>query len=82
MSSPQRVFARHAAVALDAYPDSETGDPVADLIADLGHWCDEQGLDFLDKAKRGISHWHAEQGELAGVAPLPAVRIRISAPRV
>lgn len=33
---------------------------VCDLIADLGHYCDGNGIDFIAAVRRGIGHWRAE----------------------
>jgi hypothetical protein len=40
---------------------------VGDLIADLGHYCDERGLDFDELVRRGVEHWRAELQ--AGASP-------------
>lgn len=40
-------------------PDDDAS-AIADLIADLGHLCDERELDFIDIIARGIGHWRAE----------------------
>ena len=32
-----------------------------DLIADFGHLCDVEGLDFVDIASTAISHWAVER---------------------
>jgi hypothetical protein len=58
-----------------------TGDEyaIADLICDLGHLAEQQGLDFLNEVGRGIGHWYAEQhaneGDILG--PYTAVDIII-----
>jgi hypothetical protein len=36
-------------------------DAVIDLIADLGHFCDREGLDFTDLVSRGTRHWEVER---------------------
>jgi hypothetical protein len=34
---------------------------IADLICDLGHLADENGLDFLSEVRRAIGHWYVER---------------------
>jgi hypothetical protein len=34
---------------------------IADLICDLGHLAEQQGLDFLDEVRRGVGRWYAER---------------------
>lgn len=53
-----------AAAALETFieqtgPDDDAS-IIADLVADLGHYCDTNHLDFIDIVARGIGHWHAE----------------------
>lgn len=36
-------------------------DNAADLIADLGHLCDREGLDFEAAVKRATINWRAER---------------------
>lgn len=60
--------------------DKLEDDPVSDLIADLGHWCDENDIDFLAAIQRGIGHWKAEtadQDDPNRIDIMPAVTVRI-----
>jgi hypothetical protein len=47
------VFQRHCRTSDDH--------AISDLICDLGHLAEEQGLDFLDEVRGAIGHWYAEQ---------------------
>lgn len=68
--------------ALQAYIDQTGTDDfegyaISDLIADLGHLCDQRGFDFLATIERGVGHWltekHPETHDPVGF--LPAVRV-------
>jgi len=50
---------------------------ICDLVANLGHYADEQGYDFLAAVRSGIGHWKAEAGDTANEDMLPAVSIII-----
>jgi hypothetical protein len=78
----RRNHAAWAATAVAVFQSyCRTGDEhaIADLICDLGHLAEQQGLDFLDEVRRGIGHWYAEQhaneGDILG--PDAAVEIII-----
>ena len=52
-----------AATAVEAYRDNME-DPAAiaaDMLADLRHYCDTNGLDFADCDRRGRDHYTNEQ---------------------
>ncbi len=60
-----KVFAKTTGAQL--WPEA-----IADLLCDLGHLCDRQGLDFNAVAARAIGIWRIEQEEPEGVsAPYP-----------
>ncbi len=40
------------------HPDADT---VRDLIADLGHWCDREGLDFTGSVIAALRNWRSER---------------------
>ncbi|MBU1210190.1 MAG: hypothetical protein KJ587_02835 [Alphaproteobacteria bacterium] len=68
-----------ARLALEAFAE-ETGaemisQALADLIADLGHLCDADGLDFLALASKAIGTWKIEQIEPDGISHPPEVSI-------
>lgn len=50
-----------ARAAITAYDPEDLETSIADLLADLGHFCDAAGLDFTALAQTGINHWAAEQ---------------------
>lgn len=55
--------AQWAEKAIQAFMD-ETGtdreDALADLLCNLHHWCDAEGLDFLKEYQRGMVHYAVE----------------------
>lgn len=76
MNASRALWAR---LALEAFAE-ETGaelieQALGDLIADLGHLCDEQGLDFLHLAARGIATWKIEQEDPEGLSAPPETLI-------
>jgi hypothetical protein len=60
----------------DASKDLETS--VADLIADIGHLCMLEQIDFLAAVNGGIRHWAAERVNPRGMHPGPTVEITIT----
>lgn len=57
--------ARWADAAVDAF-NTKTGtteyeEAIGDLIADLGHLAEREGLDFMALARRGIADWQIEK---------------------
>jgi hypothetical protein len=52
---------------------------IADLICDLGHLADQQGVNFLQEIERGVGHWHAERSRSHDLAASgqPHVQIRV-----
>lgn len=44
-------------------PEEEKGEAVGDLIANIGHYCDRNGLDFLPSVEAAISLWDVEKRE-------------------
>lgn len=55
--------ARAARYALGAFiqeKPTDEQDAVRDLIADLGHYCDEEGLDYTTELAAAERHWRAE----------------------
>lgn len=47
--------------------DSETN--LADLITDLGHHANEQGIDFRAVLRRAVANWYSEQTNPDGDGP-------------
>jgi hypothetical protein len=64
-------------------PDEERQEAVGDLIANIGHYCDRNGLDFMELAAAAISLWDVEKreednGEPHAMYPPKSVRIIVS----
>lgn len=45
---------------------SERATAVADLICNLGHWCDRNGVDFVDALEHGAGMWSGERNSEDG----------------
>lgn len=61
-----------------AYTDvEELVDAVGDLITNLGHFSDRNGLPFLGCVETAIGHWHLEKTNEDSIDPLPRVTITI-----
>ena len=54
------AWANDAILAFVAATRTDKEDAAADLIADLGHWCDRNGLNFLTQVRRGLRHYAEE----------------------
>jgi hypothetical protein len=50
---------------------------ISDLIADLGHLCDRERLDFVALVRKGIAYWKIEQTDATGIKAPPYVEIVI-----
>lgn len=60
----------------DAFKDLEAS--IADLIADIGHLCMLEQIDFLAALNRGIRHWAVERINPKSTRPGPTVEITIT----
>jgi hypothetical protein len=49
-----------------------------DLIANVGHYCQSNGLSFLDILQTAVGHWHLEQTDEESIDDLPTVTITIN----
>lgn len=69
--------ARQAIAACGFDPDQDLTTSVSDILADLAHLCDAEGLDFVAITTRAIRHWQVERIDPASVAEGPVVEIYI-----
>ncbi len=69
--------ARNAIAACNYDPHQDLSSSVKDLLVDLGHLCDAEGLDFVAELKRAINSWAVERIDPTSVADGPAVEIYI-----
>lgn len=70
--------AYEALVAFNAKTGSEIpDDALSDLICDLGHYADQQRIDFTAILARAIGYWKIEQTDPLGVSDRPDVDIII-----
>jgi hypothetical protein len=60
--------ARRALAALNAYVEASDHDDepeiYTDLLADLGHLCDQEGIEFQVLVDIALVHWRAERDEV------------------
>lgn len=78
-SNMQRAFRAQSCLEHFSCLTGETDlhDGVTDLIANLGHYCQATGLDFLDCVRTGVGHWHVEQVDPEFPGFLPDVTVTI-----
>lgn len=56
----------------------DAADAVGDLIANLGHYCQMKGLDYLACVRTAIGHWVVEQIDPEFLGSMPDITIIIS----
>jgi hypothetical protein len=69
--------ARKAIAACNFDPHQDVATSVKDLLVDLGHLCDAEGLDFVAQLKRAINTWAVERIDPTSMADGPVVEIYI-----
>jgi hypothetical protein len=73
--------ARWALAALETFHGETRADlpedALKDLICDLGHYADSQGLDFPDVVTKAVATWKIEQTDPLGIQDPPHVDIHI-----
>ena len=82
MSRANLRRARTAAAALAEYASVTASlgrEGITDLVADLGHYCDSNDLDFLSLVEVAIAHWSTERSKPDQPMPdtMPGVTIII-----
>lgn len=75
--------ARTAEQCLDHFvhltgPGLTMKEAAGDLIANIGHYCQSAGLNYLSILKTGIGHWALEQSDPDSIDVLPKVTITIN----
>lgn len=71
--------ARKAIAACAFDPRQDLAASVSDLLVDLAHLCDAEGVDFVERVKKAINAWQVERIDPASVASGPVVEIYIGA---
>jgi hypothetical protein len=71
--------ARKAIAACEFDPHQDLSTSVSDLLVDLAHLCDAEGVDFVERVKKAINTWQVERIDPTSVADGPAVEIIIGA---
>ena len=69
--------ARKAIAACKFDPHQDVATSVKDLLVDLGHLCDAETIDFVDRVKNALNAWAVERIDPASVAEGPVVEIYI-----
>ena len=69
--------ARKAIAACDFDPAQDLETSIKDLLVDLGHLCDTEGLDFVERIKKALNTWAVERIDPTSVAEGPTVEIHI-----
>jgi len=60
MNDDRADWAAAALSAFQAQTGSDLGDAVSDLLCDLMHWCDRNGISFRKELERARWHYDAE----------------------
>ena len=82
ITNTDRAMRANAALAVFISQTGQDGaecDALSDLIADTGHLCDADDIDYLATIRRAIGHWYSKK-QADGTDPLglmPDVRITI-----
>ena len=69
--------ARKAIAACDFSPHQDVATSISDLLVDLGHLCDAETIDFVERIKKALNTWAVERIDPASVADGPVVEIYI-----
>ncbi len=69
--------ARKAIAACDFDPHSDHKDSIKDILVDVAHLCDAEGIDFVGQLKRAINTWAVERIDPLSLADGPVVEIII-----
>ncbi len=75
LNEEHAATARKAIAACNFDPHQDLATSVKELLADLGHLCDAEGLDFAERVKKAINAWAVERIDPTSVADGPAVEI-------
>jgi len=59
-------------------PELSQEEAAGDLIANIGHFCQTTGLDYLAIVKTGVGHWYVERTCPDSIDMLPDVTITIN----
>lgn len=82
MSDMNQKRALWAAAALKTF-QTKTGtdtaeETISDLVADIGHYCDATGLDYLKLMSSSIGVWKLEQSDPESMGIVPNVSIEVT----
>jgi hypothetical protein len=72
--------ARKAIATCGCEPEAELATSVSDILTDLGHLCDAECIDFVERVKRAINTWAVERIDPLSLAKGPRVEIVIRPP--
>jgi hypothetical protein len=69
--------ARKAIAACDFDPHQDLAASIKDLLVDLAHLSDAEGIDFVETVKKALNAWAVERIDPLSVADGPVVEIYI-----
>ena len=69
--------ARKAIAASASDPGQDLPTSVSDLLVNLAHLCDAEGLEFVEILTRAIRHWQVERIDPTSVLEGPVVEIYV-----
>ena len=78
MNQSRAGWARKAVEAFGSITGADLyEEAIGDLICDVGHLCDQEGLDFLALLGGAVANWKIEQTDPDGLQNPPGVEIII-----
>jgi len=77
MNRDHAAKARKAIAACDFDPLTDLKDSIKDILVDVAHLCDAEGIDFVERVQKAINTWAVERIDPLSLADGPAVEITI-----
>ncbi len=79
MNLEHAAKARAAITACKFDPQQDVASSVKDLLVDLGHLCDTENIDFVERVQKALNAWAVERIDPTSIADGPVVEIYIGA---
>ncbi len=77
MNRDHAAKARKAIAACDFDPLTDLKDSIKDILVDVAHLCDAEGIDFVERVQKAINTWVVERIDPLSLADGPTVEITI-----
>ncbi len=77
MNKDHAANARTAIAACKFDPHEDLATSVKDLLVDLGHLCDAEDIDFVERIQKALNAWQVERIDPTSIADGPVVEIYI-----